>query len=238
MAKSSYQGNDEEGLPSMSDIAKNMAERIRKAAAAGPASFATGHIAVEVNGGPSRWEAASQTAEGRAAYSEAAKTAFESTYGVSLDSVTDLFVPKNDIVYASAEQGVSLDDFTKTLGSQMAFDVITGKEPEFAKYLAGENEVKLALAEFAYSTAEWTFTDGYAATDNDGGVVVVAPAYDETINAWQFSAYSAPCDKDGFVAMSRAQKAATPSEDRVYGDIDDCIKAMFTVKAAPAAMRM
>lgn len=233
----------------MSDIANTMAERIRNAVggslvmgpghgktvfAALPPTAPTGKPALRL----SQIEDNTGTAAGREEYAKAAATVFEQTYGVSLNSVTDLFVPKNDIVYANAEEGVSLEEFTRTLGSQMAFDPIVGKEAELAKYFAGENEVKLALAEYTSAVADWTFTDGYAVTDNDGGVVVVSPAYDETNNAWQFSAYSAPCDKDAFVAMSRAQKASTPSEDRVYGDIDDCIKAMFTVKAAPAAMRM
>ncbi len=234
----------------MSDIAKTMVERILNAAGGslvmGPGHGKTVHSAVVAPIAPTGKAARhfaqivenTGTAAGREAYAKAAALVFEQTYGVSLKSVTDLFVPKNDIVYASAEEGVPLEEFTRTLGSQMAFDPIVGKEAEFAKYLAGENEVKLALAEFASSVADWTFRDGYAVTDNDGGVIVVSPAYDETINAWQFSAYSAPCDKDAFVAMSRAQKASTPSEDRVYGDIDDCVKAMFTVKAAPAAMRM
>lgn len=234
----------------MSDIAKTMAERIRNAAggsvAMGPGHGKTVFAAVVAPIAPTGKAARhfsqivdnTGTPAGREEYAKAAAAVFEQTYGVSLSSVTDLFVPKNDIVYANAEEGVSLEEFTRTIGSQMAFDPILGKEAEFAKYLAGENEVKLALAEYASCVGDWTFTDGYAVTDTDSGIVVVSPAYDETTNAWQFSAYSAPCDKDAFVAMSRAQKASTPSEDRVYGDIDDCVKAMFTVKAAPAAMRM
>ncbi|MCV9963734.1 hypothetical protein OIU34_17810 [Pararhizobium sp. BT-229] len=245
----------------MSDIAKTMAERIRNAAggsavlpapnkqaAQSPDSQKTvaehntalfDDMFTKLFGIPlSAIPEKTATPDARKQYADAAAIVFQQTYGVSLDSVTDLFVPKNDIVYANAEQGVPLEEFTRTLGSQMAFDSITGKEDDFARYVAGENQVKLALAEYAYSVDDWTFSDGYAVTDNDGSAVVVAPAYDEAINAWQFSAYSAPCDKDAFVAMSRAQKASTPSEDRVYGDIDDCVQSMFSVKAAPAAMRM
>ncbi|MDW9478797.1 hypothetical protein GOB57_08770 [Sinorhizobium meliloti] len=220
----------------MSDIAKTMAERIRKAAGGSSVLPLAPTPAMQALGAATRMYP--EGLAGRDEYAKAAAAVFEQTYGVSLDSVTELFVPKNDIVYANAEQGVSLEEFTRTLGSQMAFDPITGKEPDFARFVAGENEAKLALAEFAFSVGDWTFSDGYAVTDNDGGAVVVAPAYDEAINAWQFSAYSAPCGKDAFVAMSRAQKASAPSEDRVYGDIDDCIRAIFTVKAAPAVMRM
>jgi hypothetical protein len=234
----------------MSDIAKTMADRIRNAAngslAMGPTHGKTVFAAVVAPVAPTG-KAARQlsqivdstgTPAGREQYAKSAAMVFEQTYGVTLDSVTDLFTPKNDIVYANAEQGVLLDEFTRTLGSQMSFNPVGGKDQDYAKYVAGENRLKLALAEYAYSVDGWTFTDGYAVTDNDGSAVVVAPAYDETINAWQFSAYSVACDMDSFVAMSAAQKASTPSEGRVFGDIDDCVQSMFSVKATPSTMRM
>lgn len=225
----------------MSDIAKTMVERIRNAAGGSTVLLApTGKAARRLA------EATAPTApsDGNGAIDERQKyilelaEQFKLRYGVNLSEVTALFVPRNDMVYAAAEEKIPMDEFITTVGSQMAFDPITGKEDDFAKYVSGENQVKLALAEYAYSVDDWTFSDGYAVTDNDGSAVVVAPAYDEAINAWQFSAYSAPCDKDAFVAMSRPQKASTPSEDCVYGDIDDCVQSMFSVKAAPAAMRM
>lgn len=223
----------------MNDIAKNMAERIRNAAGGSTVLPQTGNVArvAEVTA-PKAPADGVGALDVRQEYILAAKQQFQRHYGVKLDSVMALFVPKNDMLYAAAEENVPLDEFVKTVGTQMAFESIAGKPAEITGYLAGENEVKLALAEFAYSDDDWTFRDGYAVTENDGGAVVVAPAYDETVNAWQFSAYNAPCDKDAFVAMSRAQKASVPSEDRVYGDIDDCVNTMFQVKAAPAAMRM
>jgi hypothetical protein len=223
----------------MNDIAKNMAERIRNAAGGSTVLPLTGNVArvAEVTA-PKAPADGVGAIDARQEYIVAAAQQFELHYGVKLDSVMALFVPKNDMLYAAAEENVPLDEFVRTVATQMAFDATVGKGAEFARYIAGENEVKLALAEFAYSDDDWTFRDGYAVTENDGGAVVVAPAYDEAINAWQFSAYNAPCDKDAFVAMSRAQKASVPSEDRVYGDIDDCVQSMFLVKAAPAAMRM
>jgi hypothetical protein len=223
----------------MNDIAKTMADRIRNAAGGSTVMAPTGNVArvaeVIAPKAPSDDKGA---IDARQEYILAAAQQFDRHYGVKLGSVMALFVPKNDMLYAAAEENVPLDEFVRTVGTQMAFDATVAKEAEFAKYVAGENEAKLALAEFAYSDEDWTFSDGYAVTENDGGAVVVAPAYDETIHAWQFSAYNAPCDKDAFVAMSRAQKSSAPSEDRVYGDIGDCIQSMFQVKAAPAAMRM
>ncbi|MBY3433200.1 hypothetical protein HFN89_03255 [Rhizobium laguerreae] len=237
----------------MSDIAKTMVERIRNAAgiiaAPGPEKGKTSFAAIlsplAPTGKAARHLAETVgSAEGKTAiearqeYILAAAQQFERHYGVKLASVMALFVPKNDMLYAAAEENIPLDDFVRTIGTQMAFDQTAGKEAAVARFVAGENEVKLALAEFASSDDDWTFSDGYAVAENRNGAVVVAPAYDEAINAWQFSAYAAACDKDAFVAMSRAQKAATPSEDRVYGDIDDCVESMFQVKSAPAAMRM
>jgi hypothetical protein len=224
----------------MNDIAKTMAERIRNAAGGANILAPTGKAASRLADvtAPTAPTDGVGSIDARQEYILAAAQQFEAHYGVKLASVMALFVPKNDMLYAAAEENVPLDNFVRTVGTQMAFDATAGKAADFARYVAGENEIKLALAEFAYSDEDWTFRDGYAVTENDGGAVVIAPNYDEANNSWQFSAYNAPCDKDTFVAMSRAQKASVPSEDRVYGDIDDCIQSMFQVKAAPAAMRM
>ncbi|MCS4089801.1 hypothetical protein [Rhizobium sp. BK176] len=224
----------------MNDIAKTMAERIRNAAGGATVMAPTGNAArrlAEVTA-PQAPADGLGSIDARQEYILNAAQQFERHYGVQLDTVMGLFVPKNDMLYAAAEENVPLDEFIKTVGTQMSFDPIVGKEPDYAKYVAGENRVKLALAEFAYSDEDWTLSDGYAVAENDDAAVVIAPFYDETIHSWQFSAYTAPCDKDTFVSMSRAQKASVPSEDREYGDIDDCVRSMFQVKAAPAAMRM
>lgn len=207
------------------DIAKTMAERIRNAAASGfPAPAAPSDKSGAIND--------------RQAYVLTASEQFGRHYGVNLADVTALFVPRNDMIFTAAESGVPVEDFVKTLGSQFAFDSVVGKDRDFAGWVAGENAVKLALAEFASSDDEWTFTDGFAVSESDGGALVIGPAFDETISSWQFSAFTAACDKDTFVAMSRADKAATPSEERVYGDIDDCIGRVYATQAAPAAPRM
>jgi hypothetical protein len=239
----------------MSDIAKTMADRIRERAGGTSGFLApTGKVArshdqvvAEQRSVPtthSLLRKPMSTTDGngalvkREAYIVEVAEQFKQQYGVALNSVTALFVPRNDMVYAAAEQNMPKGDFIKTIGSQMAFETIVGKEPEFARYVTGENEVKLALAEYSYAVGDWTFTDGYAVTDLEGNTIVVAPAFNETTSAWQFSAFNAPCGKDAFVAMSRAEKAAMPTEERVYGDIDDCVKAMYVQELAPAARGM
>lgn len=244
----------------MSDIAKTMADRIRNAAGgAGLLTTGPGPSKISAPAGSRDYlsaptgKAARQLASGmaptapadrsgsindRQAYVLEAATQFQNQFGVSLSSVAALFVPRNDFVYAAAEENVALDDFVRTTGSQFAFESIVGKDSEYASWVAGENAVKLALAEYAYAVGDFTFTDGYAVTDHDGEALVIAPSFDETISSWQFAAYRVACDKDAFVAMSRAEKASTPSEARVYGDIDDCVAQSFRVEAAPSAPRM
>lgn len=218
----------------MNDIAKNMAERIRNAAGGSRLFPATDENTLTAR---RRLSIAGDTVEARSAYVEAAAAEFERTYGVSLDAVTDLFVPKNDMLYAAAEQGIPIDEFTNTLGSQLTFKSVADREIDLAGFVIGENHVKLALAEFAAASEDWTFTDGYAVSETDGSAFVIAPAFDETLSTWQFSAFSAPCSKDAFLGMTRTEKAAIPSADRIYGDISDCAR-MHSAEAAPAAMRM
>lgn len=213
----------------MSDIAKTLVERIRNAAASG---------IIAPGGHPAAPADLSGSVDDRQIYVLKASEQFNRQYGVHLKDVMALFVPQNDMLYAAAESDIAIETFVKTLGTQFAFDSIEGKDAEYGAWVSGENGIKLALAEFASSEEDWTFTDGFAVSDHDGGAVVISPAYDETISAWQFSAFTAACDKDTFVAMNRADKASTPSEDRVFGDIDDCIGRVYSQVAAPAAPRM
>lgn len=238
----------------MNDIAKSMAERIRNAAgesgvliAEGPTrgktAFAADMSGIAPTGKAARQLAATPTdlggsVSGRQLYILEAAKAFEATYGVALASVTATFVTKNDILYAAAEENVPVADFVKTLGSQFAFGTTAGKNPAYVSDVANENNVKLALAEFAASDEDWTFSDGYAVSDVDDTTRVLGPHYDELTSSWQFSAFSAPCSKDALVKMSASQKADVPSEDRVYGDIDECVGQTYAVAAAPATMRM
>jgi len=210
----------------MNDIAKNMADRIR------------GTLMPDGKAAASLAAVSGSSVHGRAKFVADASRAFENAFGVGLDEVTDLFEPKNDIVYASAEEGVSPADFVTTLGTRFAFDSVDGKDGDYARYLRSGNEAKLALAQFAASSDDWTFSDGYAVAERDGGSFVMAPHYDEAVSSWQFASYGVPCSRDEFSAMDRAGKAAVPSEGIVYGDIDDCARIGMELQAAPAALRM
>lgn len=211
----------------MSNIAKTMAERIRNAA-----------------GGSSVLPAPTAPADGLGAVNERERYVlevaglFKAEYGVDLAEVTCLFVPRNDMVYAAAENSVPMDDFVTTLGTQMAFTPVTGKPAAAAQYIASENRMKIALAEFAHSEDGWIFSDGHAVTATDRGALVVAPFCDETVSSWQFTASVTPMEMDDFVALSASDKSAAPVERRVYGDIDDCISWVFKIEATPAGMRM
>jgi hypothetical protein len=238
----------------MSDIAKTMVERIRTAAGEsgtlltegptrGKTAFAadmsgaapTGKAARSVPAAP---EDRSGSINGRQLYIVEASKSFADTYGVQLATVTATFVTKNDILYAAAEQDVPVSDFVKTVGSQFSFVSITGKHPASVADIAMENNFKLALAEFAAADDDWTFSDGFVVSDDPDGAKIIGPHFDEPTSTWQFSSFTAPCSKDEFVKMSPSEKASTPAEDRVFGDIDECLQQSYVIGSAPAAMRM
>jgi hypothetical protein len=216
---------NEEGLQ-MNHTAMTMAERIRAAMAA-QAQTATITDGV----------AASQ------AFREAVGAELSTRYDVSLEDVARLFVPNNDFIWGAAEQGVGVAPFAKAIGSQFCLAEIDRSPADraaadHAAYVAGENNMKLALAEYAMSNADWTYSDGYAVTDHQGDTLVVGASYAESVQGWKFSAFVAPMDRDAFVALSPAKKAALPTESLVFGDINECVDRIASYEIAPAAMRM
>ncbi len=211
----------------MSDIAKTMANRI-----------------VQMSGGskvlpirPDNVEPG-DTVSARELFVLEAASQFEAQYGVQLQEVATLFVPRNDFIYTAAEAGVPVQEFVRTLGRQLSFDPVSNKDADLATWTTGENRAKFALFELAASDVEWTFSDGFAVGEQDGYALVVSPSFDETISAWQFSAFVAPCAKDEFLGLSKAEKFEVPAESRTYGDIDDCVGMVHDARVEPVAMRM
>jgi hypothetical protein len=202
----------------MNDIAKAMLDRIKDAADRGlmdsPAT--------------------------RQSYLENAASAFKAAYGVDLDDVTNLMIPKNDIVWQAAEDGVSIDEFVASQGSRYSLVRLGKVDGEYDRYVSGENIARVALAEFASEDADWTFTDGHAVRADGGASVVISPSYNEARSGWQFTACSAACGVDQFIALPASAKASmtVPTEARVYGDIGECGSLGRELEAAGPAASM
>lgn len=207
----------------MNALAGTMAERIRGA--------------VAPNGVPAPRQDVSERLDG-AAYLAAAGDQLSAKYGVKIDDVLDLFVPKNDIVYSAADRGVPVGEFVSTLGSQHCLSEVAGLPADMAGFVRGENEAKIALAEFCIQDPSWTFRDGFAITERDGHALVMAPSVVEVTGGWEFSSYTLPMSRDAFLALDADEKRNVPGGERVYGDIGDIAYGTPELDAAPASMRM
>ena len=206
----------------MNDIAKNIASRIRDAVPNGLRLDST--IADDVVAASS--------------FEIEADEIMQHKYGVKLVDITNMMVTKNDAFLYAYEQNMKASEFVSTIASQYLLTQVDDKDKKLAAHFSGENNAKIALAEFAVNTEEFIYTDGYAVSEINDAAVIIAPSLTESGDGWEFQLFSAPFNMDTFIEMSAVEKSITPLKSGVTGDVGDCANHAIKNDIAPRSMGM